>query len=79
MNIKAMQRRLAKAALAAAEAFFLEAHGWTKIGKDDWSCPDYYDDRKKTRTYRGGHAMNAQKYYNAHTPFFEKEREYDGD
>lgn len=61
-------RKLAQGLLALAEVLFLKAHGWTKSHGDWWLRPDDYDpNRNGGAPYRRGHAVNSQKWTNAHT------------
>lgn len=50
--------------LKFAEACFLFTHGWRYEGRDRWRCPEGYP-VKKHDVYRGGHALNSQRWTNA--------------
>lgn len=69
-------KRLSLMLLKAAEFVFLQAHGWKLQKKDHWSPPDSYDDSKKDRLYRGGHAVNSQKYNIYHMPLRQRQETY---
>lgn len=56
-------KTLSRKILKLAEFLFLKAYGWTYLGKDKWKPPEWYDEKKKGREYRGGHAVNSLKYY----------------
>lgn len=59
-------KELSKKILRLAEDLFLRAYGWKKIGEDEWTPPMTYARQEKVgKRYRGGHAVNSQKYTNS--------------
>lgn len=59
-------KELSRKILKLAEDLFLRAHGWLKIGDDEWTPPKSYGRPEKVgKRYRGGHAVNSQKYTNS--------------
>lgn len=60
-------KKLSLTLLHLAERFFLFAHGWKRVGKDEYTPPmvgRYARPDKAGQLYRGGHAVNSQKYTN---------------
>ena len=59
-------RPFARVLLRLAERFFLFAYGWKAIGNDNFLQPVGYENKQGPWGYRGGHALNSQKYYLHH-------------
>jgi hypothetical protein len=58
-------KALSVSILKFAEVIYLHAHGWKKVGKDTWTPPPNYGRPNKVgKQYRGGHAVNSQRYTN---------------
>lgn len=66
-------KRLTRWMLRLAETLFLRAHGWEKVGPDTWTPPLTYNPEKVGKDYRGGHAVNSQKYTNSFNRRFKRD------
>jgi hypothetical protein len=59
--------------LHMAERVYLRAYGWQRIGLDEWRPPETHP--KAPDVYRGGHAINSQRYYLRIEKVAQRERE----